>query len=123
MNAHARRAALAAAALVTAATGVLASTGTAQAFEVSYSSWDGGTNVLLTGPETSAAIADGVYFTTGLCGDAITRAALTGISFPDRARAACGSATTVCAQEARAMGNALSGTRLYADGTHRCLVR
>ncbi len=100
-----------------------ASAGPASAFDLHYSSWDSGTEVLLTSAETGAAVADGTYFTGPLCGDAITRAVQSGIPFPDAARSSCQLAVSLCAKDARMNNRALSGTRLFADGSHRCLVR
>jgi len=104
-------------------TGVLATAGTASALDVTYSGWDSGTNLLLDGGETSAAIADGNAYTSRLCADAIDLAVQQGISFADQARSTCATAVITCAKDARSRGNALSGTRLFADGGHRCLVR
>jgi hypothetical protein len=104
-------------------TGVLAAAGTADALDVTYSSWDSGTNLLLDGGETSAAVAEANAYTSPLCADAIDLAIQQGISFPDRARSTCATAVVTCAKDARSRGNALSGTRMFADGGYRCLVR
>ena len=118
-----RTAAAAAAALLVGGAGVLATTGPASAFDLTESSWDAGTNILLDASETDAAVSDGIYFTGGLCGSALTRALQTGVYFSDEAAMKCPSAVIACALDASRRGNALSGTRFYADGTYKCLVR
>ena len=103
--------------------GGLVTNDAASAYEVSYSSWDSGTNVLLDSAETAAAVSQGNAFTSGVCSAAVTKAAQTGVFFPDGARSACPTALITCAMDAYAKGNALSGARLFADGNVRCLTR
>ncbi len=107
--------------LVTVAGGL--SRDAASAYEVSYSAWDAGTNVLLDSAETAAALSQGNAFTSGVCSAAVTKAAQTGVFFPDRARSACPTALIDLCQDAYTKGNALSGARLFADGNVRCLTR
>lgn len=118
MTASIRRA-VAAATLAGAA--VLASAGTGHAVSVSWSAWDQGTTIQLTGPETTSAVRDGVYVTSGFCATAINLAVAGGIAFPDPARANCAAAVVDCARVARNKGNALSAARLMADGSYKCL--
>jgi hypothetical protein len=103
--------------------GALTMTEPASAVEVSYSAWDSGTNVLLDSAETSAAVAQGTAFTDGVCAHAITTAVQAGVFFPDQARSACPTALITCARDAYSNHRALSGARLFADGSVRCLVR
>ena len=119
-----RRAASAAvAAALMTAVGGLTTHDAATAYEVSYSAWDSGTNVLLDGAETSAAVGQGIAFTSGVCGHAITTAVQTGVFFPDQGRSVCPTALIDCARDAHSNNRALSGARLFADGHVRCLVR
>jgi hypothetical protein len=108
--------------LVTVAGGLITNDA-ASAYEVSYSSWDSGTNVLLDSAETAAAVSQGNAFTSGVCSAAVTTAVQTGVFFPDRARSACPTALITCARDAYTHNRALSGARLFADGSVRCLVR
>jgi len=117
-----RPVAAAGAAVLLSVVGALAVTDAAHAVDLTGPSWDNGVDVHLSSVETTSAVSQGIYATGSMCTQAINQAIQGGVVFPDAARTTCAESVAVCARDARVANRALSATRLYADGTHKCLV-
>jgi hypothetical protein len=118
-----RSAAAAATAVLMTAVGAATTVESAQALSVVYTSWDSGTDVVLTADETTDVRRTGPYAASGICADAITLARQSGLPFSDESAGVCVTWVEICVDEAARNGRAIGAVRFYESRTPRCLVR